>query len=286
MGSVCILTDNTVQFIKPNFPGRDLVNIVNMETRVNLPDRMNGHDLKPNSLPSSASDEANPHLQLPGIEDFRTVFLNLASQYNEIVAILHSSHLSRLCSYASEAAGLVRGRVSIQVIDSLTISVGLGYMVQVAAEAAGKNAPSTEIERLMRGIIPHIYSIFCIPGLTYLYHSGFLGKAQAEVGEMLGLLPIFSLEDGRLTPLEKARNSRHLIDFWQEFLDEFSDLVHIAFIQSIPPLTHEVRTLREHATTIYPKTPFSEHPINLPLATMFGPRCSGVFTIETPANEK
>jgi fatty acid-binding protein DegV len=103
---------------------------------------------------------------------------------------------------------------------------------------------------------------------------------------MLGLLPIFSLEDGRLTPLEKARNTRHLIDFWQEFLDEFSDLIHIAFIQSIPPLTHEVRTLREHATTIYPKTPFSEHPINLPLATLFGPRCSGVFTIEVPFSEK
>ena len=68
--------------------------------------------------------------------------------------------------------------------------------------------------------------------MTYLYQSGFIGDAQALVGEMLGLLPIYTLEEGRLTPVEKARNYRQLIDFMQEFIDEFSDLYHIALIQS------------------------------------------------------
>ena len=148
------------------------------------------------------------------------------------------------------------------------------------------NSPSTEIERLLRGLIPHIYSVFCIPSLTYLYQAGFLGQAQALVGEMLGLLPLFSLEDGHLTPLEKVRNSRQLLDFLQEFLDEFSELYQIAVIQSTPPMVHEAKALKEHAAANFPKTPFNEITISLPLATLFGPRSLGVFAIEIPELER
>jgi DegV family protein with EDD domain len=185
-----------------------------------------------------------------------------------------------------EAAEAVRGRVAVQVIDSQSTSVGLGMLVQSAAEAASEGVASTEIERLLRGQIPHIYSVFCIPGLTYLNCSGFIGAAQAIAGEMLSLLPIYTLEDGRLTSIEKARNYRQLMDFLQEFVDEFSDLYHIAFIQSTPPMIHEARTLREHAAMNFPKTPFSEHTISLPLAVLMGPRTLAVFAIEHPGEKE
>jgi fatty acid-binding protein DegV len=102
---------------------------------------------------------------------------------------------------------------------------------------------------------------------------------------MLSLLPLFSLEEGYLTPLEKARNNRQLIDFFQEFLDEFTDLIHISITQSVPGMVHEIRILREHALSNFPGVPFSEHPIGLSLATMFGPRCMGIFAIETPESK-
>jgi DegV family protein with EDD domain len=183
---------------------------------------------------------------------------------------------------AQQAARMMQGRVSVQVIDSQTTSVGLGYLVQTAAEAALRHDSAIEIERVIRGIIPHIYSIFCIPGLTYLHHAGFIDYAQAVAGEMLNLLPIFTLEEGHLTPLEKARNMRGLSDFFQEFLDEFCDLYYISFIQSAPPLNHESRVLREHAQSNFSNAPFSEHAINLPLAALFGPRSLGVIVVEMP----
>jgi len=282
MSSVVILTDNTAQFSKPVFPGRNLVEVLPLRSHFNNLEAEPGQEVKVSSLPASARNGLQPCLEVPTPDEFRQIFTNLSLRNNEIVALLHSSQLSPAVENALEAAESVRGRVAIQVIDSQSTSVGLGYLVQAAADAAQKGSPSTEIERLMRGLIPHIYSVFCIPGLSYLHFSGFLGMAQAQVGEMLGLLPIFTLEDGHLTPLEKVRNPRHLLDFMQEFLDEFSELHQIAIIQSVPPMVHEVRTLREHATTNFPKTPFSEHPISLPLATLFGPRTLGVFAIEMP----
>ena len=186
MSSVCILTDNTAQFTKPVFPGRNLVTSISMQTLANdVPD--DGQELKVGSLPATAHNGSAPKLIVPSPEDYRQMFLTLGQDYNEIVAICHSSYLSPAYEHAMEAAEAVRGRISIQIIDSQTTSVGLGFLVQAAAEAAENDARSTEIERLMRGLIPHIYSVFCIPNLTYLYHSGFLGQAQALVGEMLGL---------------------------------------------------------------------------------------------------
>jgi len=278
MSSLCLLTDSTAQFIKPGFSGRSLVHILPLRTEWNRNE--NGHELKAGDLPAYSREGAIPRLIIPGVEELRQQFLSLGTQYNEIIAILDSSHLSPLISNAQDAAASVRGRVSVLVIDSQTTSIGLGFLAQMAAEAAANKASSNEIERLLRGAIPHIYSVFCIPGLSYLYHSGFIDHAQATAGEILGLLPVFSLEEGYLTPLEKARNNRHLLDFFQEFLDEFSDLYHISIIQSIPSMVHEGRILREHAIANFPGTPFSEHPIGLSLATMFGPRSMGVFAIE------
>jgi DegV family protein with EDD domain len=282
MGSVCILTDSSAQFTKPNFPGHELVNLVSLDVELAGQIYHNGREIKASNLPANVNNGQDPALLAPSIEDLRQIYLSLGQTYNEVVAIFLSSKLNPTHLAALKAAETVRGRLAIQVIDSQTISIGLGSLVQAAAEAAAHGARATEIERLLRGLIPHIYTVFCIPGLSYLYHAGFLGEAQAYVGEMLNLLPIFTLEEGNLTSLEKARNMRHLTDFFQEFLDEFSDLYHIALVQSIPPMAHEARTLREHAADLFPNTPFSEHPIGLSMATMFGPRCFGLFAMETP----
>ncbi len=281
MSAICILTDSTAQFTKPSFPGRDLVDIIPLDSAITHDVQTNGKEIKASNLPGSVPEGVTPQVILPTVADLRKKFLTAGQSYNEVIAILTSNQLNQLVDRALEAAETVRGKVYVQVIDSQSTSVGLGYLVQQAAEAAAGGARSTDIERLLRGIIPHVYGVFCIPGLTYLYHAGFIGEAQALVGEMLDLLPIYTLEDGHLTSIEKARNYRQLMDFFQEFLDEFSDLAHIAFIQSIPPLVHEARALREHAATLFPKTPFSEHSISLPLALLFGPHTIGLFAIES-----
>jgi fatty acid-binding protein DegV len=96
---------------------------------------------------------------------------------------------------------------------------------------------------------------------------------------MLNLLPIFSLEEGSLSAVEKVRNYRGALDYFQEFLGEFDNLQHIAFLQGSPP-AHEAHLLRAAAQDLFPKTCFSEHTLNPPLAALLGPKTLGLFLLE------
>lgn len=282
MRSICVLTDSAAQFPQLGFSGKNDIRVIPFDVEVNGQLYPEGKDLHASDLPGSANGSTNPRLLAPTSVHFQEIFVNLGQHYHEIIAILTSSALTQAYENAYRAMEATRGRANVTIIDSQITSIGLGLLVQTAAEAVAQGQPVVDVERLVRSLIPHTYMMICTPGMSYLYHAGFVDQAQAFVAEMLGILPIFTLEEGRLTAVEKVRNNRALSDFMQEFICEFDALDQIALLQSSPGLTHEARLLREHAQTFFPQTPFSELTINLPLATLFGPRSVGLVVIEKP----
>ncbi len=282
MGSVCILTDTSAQFPQLAFPGRNLVRVLGLDVVLNGVVFDEGRDIRANNLPSSANAQLNPKLRAPSADRLQNLLFSLGQSYDDVIAILMSAQLSEVYGCVNRVADELKGRVRVQMIDSQTTSVGLGILVQTAAEAAAGGMSSAEIERLIRSMIPHIYMVVCTPGLSYLSYAGYIDHAQATLGEMLNLLPIFAMEEGHLTALEKVRNHRNMLDFFQEFLDEFDSIQHIALLQSVQPNTQDSRLLREHAEDFFSGTPFSEHSINLPLATLLGPRTQGLIVVENP----
>jgi DegV family protein with EDD domain len=281
MGSTCILTDGLVQFTQPGFLGREDVRVFPFAVQQGGEIYQEGEGLKTNNLPAFTSEQAPTRLVSPDPEKYQLVFQNLASKYRQIMVILTSSELSQSYSCAAKAAASVRGQAGITLIDSQTTSVGLGLLVQIAAEAAFQGWGAAEIERRVRKAVTQVYSLFSTAGLSYLSQEGFIDDGQAVIGEMLGLIPIFSLEEGKLSPIEKARNPRGILDFFQEFLGEFDELQHIAFLQGASSFNHEIHLLREHAQLHFPRTPFSEHTINLPVASLLGPRTLGLILLES-----
>ena len=280
MSRICILTDSTAQFPTPNFFGHELVNVISMHIQLDGRIYADGKDLKAINLPVSAHSSLHPQALPPTPEEFIQAFTSLGRKYNEIIAILISSQLCSAVANAQEAVEAIKGPASIHVIDSQTTAVGLGLLVQAAAEAAQNDFGSLRISRLVRGLVPRIYTVFCLQSLTYLYHSGHLDPAQAIVGEMLGVTPFFILESGRLVPIQKVRNSRHLVDALHEFIAEFGNLKHIALVQGVPPFEQEARNLKERINGDFPSATFSEHTLGAALATILGPRCLGVVAME------
>jgi len=281
MPRVCILTDSTAQFPAPMYPGHELVSVIPLHVEMNEQVYTDGKDIKTASLPSSARTPMGPKSLPPTADEFRMAFTALSKRYSEVIAILISSHLSPSVGVAQEAAATVKGPASIHVIDSQTTAVGLGLLVQAAAEAALENEGSARINRLVRGLVPRIYTVFCVQSLSYLYQSGHLDPAQAIVGEMLGVTPFFILENGRLVPIQKIRSPRHLVDILHEFISEFGHLKHIAIVQGVPPFEQEARNLRERINGDFPGTTFSEHTLGTALATILGPRSMGVVAMES-----
>lgn len=277
---VCILTDSTAQFSSPFFPGRELVTVLPFHIRLNGQELIEGKNLRLNNLPTSTWDGYHLQVLPPGIEEFKQAYEALRQANDEIIVILLSDHLSPAVNLATQAATASGSSLHIHIVDSQTTAVGLGLLVQIAAGAAHQGAPISEILHEVRASVAHIYAIFCLYSLTYLYNSGQIDPAQAWVGEMLNLAPLFFLEEGRLVPIQKIRNSRHLVDTLHEFITEFNRVRHLALIQGLPLFTNEVHNLHERILQDIPATPYSEHHLSVSLAGILGPHSLGLVVME------
>lgn len=280
MSKVCILTDNTVQFPIPAFAGRNLVHVLPLHITKNGTMYSGSEGVRSTDLPAQLENREQVQALPPSVAEFEKMYRSLGRTYDEIVTILHADQLTKTYAHAQAAAKNIQGRVKIYVIDSGTVATGLGLVVQTASAAAEEGKSGEEIEDMLRSLLPRVYTIFCVQGLSYLEHTRYLQHPQAVLGEYLKILQLFVLDNGQLMPTQKARNYRHLVDLMHEFVTEFSGLEHIAFLQGIPSFENETRALRERLNEDYPDTPISEHTINTPLAAVLGPRSLGVFMLQ------
>ncbi len=285
MSQVCILTDSTAQFPVHIFPGSDLISVIPFHVHLEGLPGVADKDVKLSHFPSQASPKTSVEVQPPSVDEFGQMFTTLGYHYREIVAILISSHLSPTLENAQKAVETAKSAATIHLVDSLTTAVGLGLLVQTAASAAQQGLPGAQISRLVRGLTPHVYTVFCLHNLSYLSRSGFLDPAQAVVGEMLEVVPFSILENGYLVPVQKVRGSRQLVDLLCEFVMEFNEVRHVALIQGVPSFEQEARLLRERLSGIYRPNTFSEHTLGVALAAMLGPHSLGLVVMEKSSDE-
>ena len=96
----------------------------------------------------------------PSPEDFRAVFERTLYRTNKMLVILSSSHLSPVMRNARIAARDFMGRCDITILDSQTISVGLGLLVERAGELLQQgDLPLGDVVKSIRGMIPRIYVV-------------------------------------------------------------------------------------------------------------------------------
>jgi fatty acid-binding protein DegV len=154
MPRICILTDSTACFTKSIFAGQEHVSILPHSILVNdhyLPD---SDDL---SIYKSSTQKLHPPLIFPPTVDaFRSAYISLGMRYKEILVILLSSHLSMAAANAQSANQTCKTPANIYIIDSMNTAIGLGLLVQAAAEYIHRGHTGLEINRLIRGMVNHI----------------------------------------------------------------------------------------------------------------------------------
>lgn len=272
MHRVCILTDSSVQFTQSDYLGNEFVSIIPF--------------LKPgisNDVLGSLSGMGERSvITIRPIEEILGI-INAFPDHPDILVITLSSALSDLFSVIEKSVEQLGAIGRIKLIDSHTTSIGMGILVQQAAGLAAKGEPLEVIEHQLRISLGKIYTLLCLPDLTYLAAANFLTRTQAVVGEMLGVLPIFSLENGCLTSIQKVRTQRHLLETFQEFVDEFDNPFYVAVVKK----TNQPKTysLKEYIKENFPQTKFGEHPLGDPLVRLLGPQSVGLIVIEDHLGE-
>jgi DegV family protein with EDD domain len=128
----------------------------------------------------------------------------MAETAESIVSVHISSELSGTIASAHAASKLMED-FPIEIVDSRSTSMGLGYLALVAAQAIEQGADYKEAAAAARAILPHLHLVFVVDTLEYLHRGGRIGGAQRLFGSMLSIKPLLQLEDGRIEPLDKVR---------------------------------------------------------------------------------
>ncbi|MCL7451895.1 MAG: DegV family protein [Anaerolineae bacterium] len=213
---------------------------------------------------------------------FHRAFTELCRQTEQILVIVTSSKLSGAFEQARIASQAFLGRCRIVVLDSMSVSWGLGLMVRAAARAASRSLLLDEIVRMVRGILPHIYFVFLVERLDYLEKGGRLGAAQALLGTMLRIKPLLLMEDGEIVSLEKVRTRSAALEKLVDFVTEFATIEEVMILKS--PVDSELNglipELKELLKQALPRQQFETIDYDPILATHLGPEALGIIVYE------
>jgi fatty acid kinase fatty acid binding subunit len=281
MSKVHIVTDSTAHFEDPTAPQKLGVTVVPLTIQFGRQYFKEGIDLTPDEFFSRMATSAHPPtLHAPTADDFRAIYGRTLKSTDVILSLHISSKLSQTCARAKTAAEDYLGRCQIVVLDSWTTSVGLGILVEAAAQAANEGKSLGDIVRIVRGMVPHIYAVFFVDTLDYLEHSGLIGKSQSLLGTMLDIKPFLSIEEGEIIPVEKVRTRDRAIDKLTEFASEFSSIARGVILQSGQATSDDTRLLLEQLEMACPGLRFPVMRYGPALACQLGPDSLGIFIYE------
>jgi len=128
-----------------------------------------------------------------------------ASGASAVVSIHISSEMSGTCQSARLAAE--QAPIPVEVVDSRSLGMAMGFGVLSAAEAAGDGLPASEVAEIARVRAVGAKVAFYVDTLEYLRRGGRIGSASALLGSAFAIKPILTLVDGAIRPLEKVRTS-------------------------------------------------------------------------------
>lgn len=179
-------------------------------------------DLTPDEFMSKmAAADRLPTTSQPSVGAFEDAFRACIGDYAEIVCPVLSSRLSGTFQSATLAAEAVTGGIPVTVVDTFSVSAGLGLQVLHAARLANEGRSAADIATTLRAETYRHHIVFFVETLEHIRRGGRIGKAAQYLGSMLQLKPLLRVEEGQIVPFERTRTRSKaiaaLVDFAREF---------------------------------------------------------------------
>ncbi len=217
-----------------------------------------------------------PTTSQPAVGVFEEVYRQLGREARQIVSIHLPAKLSAVLNSAHLAAQSLPD-LEIVLIDSTQVSMGMGWLVIIAARAARQGKNLAEILALVKDTIPRLRLIAMLDTLEYVQKGGRIGKGAALVGTLLSMKPIVQLLDSELLPVENVRTRRRALQRLAEIVTEMAPLEEAAVVHAnAPALAHE---LAEMLAPVHPFDRILIGQVGAILGTHTGPGAVGVACV-------
>jgi DegV family protein with EDD domain len=182
-----------------------------------------------------------PETAAPSPGAFQQAFLDAAGAGAEgVVCVNLSSGLSATYQSACTAADAVAGQIPVRVVDSLSVTMGLGLMVltttELAAEGHGLDEIATALEDVRSRT--HVYGV--VDSLDFLKRGGRIGGAQALLGSLLSIKPVIDVRDGVVEVESKQRTRSRALDYLAGKALEAGRLDGLAMASGVAPDADEL----------------------------------------------
>jgi len=150
-----------------------------------------------------------------------------------VVCINISAALSATMQSAVTAAAEVDG--DVRVVDSKSVTAGLGSIVLAAAQLGADQASIDDVVAAVESMSNRTHVFGALDTLENLQKGGRIGNAQAMLGSMLSIKPIIDISTGVVEEAGKQRTRKKSLAWLRDKLAEFPDIENLAIMHGEAP---------------------------------------------------
>ncbi len=182
--------------------------------------------------------------------EYAEYFNDLLESYDAIVHICLSSGLSSSCQNAINAANQLD---NVFVIDSQSLSTGIGLLALYARELAEQGLSAREVYEKANARVKSLQVSFVIERLDYLYKGGRCSALARFGANMLKLRPRITVKGGKMGSDKKYRGAmdkvvaKYCADTLEEFNTPDLNQVFITYTTATPEMVAAARAALETA---------------------------------------
>ena len=234
--AIRIVTDSTCD-LSPEDQIRLDVQVIPLTVHFSGVSYLDGIELtKENFYHKLETNEKLPTTSQISPQTFTDAFEKHLEAGDEVVGIFISGEISGTYDSSCIAKKMLNSD-KLFMIDSRSATMGLALLVSEAAKKRDAGCTANEIAEHITGLTKKIRFLAAVNTLKYLRKGGRISAASAMVGEVLGVKPIVTIQDGSIHSIGKARGMNAAL---KSILDraskDFPDLRYeVAFAHSLVP---------------------------------------------------